>query len=66
VSAGLTPAQALAAATVDPAMAFGMESQLGVIEAGMLADMVLLDADPLLDIRNTQRISAVMADGRLF
>lgn len=47
-------------------MAFGMESQLGVIEAGMLADMVLLDADPLLDIRNTQRISAVMADGRLF
>jgi hypothetical protein len=66
VSAGLTPAQALAAATVDPARAFGMESQLGVIEAGMLADMVLLDADPLLDIRNTQRISAVMADGRLF
>ena len=66
VAAGMTPAQALSAATVGPAKAFGMESQLGVIEPGMLADMVLLDANPLLDIRNTRRISAVIADGRVY
>ena len=66
VSAGLTPSQALFAATVGPAKAFGMESQLGVIESGKLADMVLLDANPLVDIRNTQQINAVIADGRLY
>jgi hypothetical protein len=66
VSAGLTPAQALFAATVAPARAHGMEAQLGLIEPGKYADMVLLDANPLLDIRNTQQISAVIADGRLY
>jgi hypothetical protein len=66
VSAGLTPSQAVFAATIGPAKTFGMESQLGVIEAGKLADMVLLDANPLVDIRNTQQISAVIADGRLY
>jgi hypothetical protein len=66
VAAGLTPSQALSAATVGPARVFGMEAQLGVIEPGKLADMVLLDADPLLDIRNTRKISAVIADGRLY
>ena len=39
---------------------------LGTIEPGKLADLVLLDADPLQEIRNTQRIRAVVADGRLF
>ena len=66
VSAGLTPAQALYAATAAPAKAFGMESRLGLIEPGKLADMVLLDANPLLDIRNTRQIHAVLADGRLY
>lgn len=66
VSAGLTPSQALFAATTGPARAHGMGSQLGLIEAGKYADMVLLDANPLLDIRNTQQISAVVADGRLY
>lgn len=66
VSAGLTPSQALFAATAGPAKAFGMESQLGLIESGKLADMVLLDANPLVDIRHTQKINAVMADGRLY
>jgi hypothetical protein len=66
VSAGLTPSQALFAATIGPARALGMESLLGVIEPGKLADMVLLDANPLADIRNTQRISAVVADGRVY
>lgn len=66
VSAGLTTSQALFAATVGPAAEHGMESQLGLIEPGKYADMVLLDANPLLDIRNTQKISAVVADGRLY
>jgi imidazolonepropionase-like amidohydrolase len=66
VSAGLTPSQALFAATAGPAKAFGMESQLGLIESGKLADMVLLDANPLADIRHTQKINAVMTDGRLY
>lgn len=66
VSAGLTPSQALFAATVGPARKHGMDSQLGLIEPGKYADMVLLDANPLHDIRNTQKISAVVADGRLY
>lgn len=66
VAAGLTPSQALFAATTAPARANGMESQLGLIEPGKYADMVLLNANPLLDIRNTQQISAVVADGRLY
>jgi imidazolonepropionase-like amidohydrolase len=44
----------------------GLADSLGSIEAGKLADLVLLDANPLTDIRNTQRIRAVVADGRLY
>ncbi len=66
VAAGMTPAQALAAATVVPARYFGLESEMGAIAVGMAADLVLLDADPLEDIRNTQRITAVVRGGQLF
>jgi imidazolonepropionase-like amidohydrolase len=66
VGAGLTPLQALQAATINPARVLGLSDSLGSIEAGKLADLVLLEADPLKDIRNTQRIRAVMADGRLY
>jgi imidazolonepropionase-like amidohydrolase len=66
VLAGLSPAQALYSATLGPAKAFGMSSTLGAIEAGMLADLVLLSADPLADITNTTKITAVIADGRLY
>jgi cytosine/adenosine deaminase-related metal-dependent hydrolase len=48
------------------ARAHGMESQLGLIEPGKYADMFLLDANHLIDIRNTRQISAVVADGRLY
>jgi imidazolonepropionase-like amidohydrolase len=65
VDAGLTPAEALRAATLVPATLFGIEKDAGTIAIGKRADLVLLDADPLRDIRNTRRIDAVVLDGRL-
>lgn len=65
VRAGLTPAQALKLATSAPAEYADMSADLGTIEAGKLADMVLLTADPLEDIHNTQKIEAVIANGRV-
>jgi imidazolonepropionase-like amidohydrolase len=66
VEAGLTPLEALQTATLNPARVLKMADVLGTIEPGNLADLVLLDANPLEDIRNTQKIRAVVADGRLF
>jgi imidazolonepropionase-like amidohydrolase len=66
VEAGLTPLQALQAATRNPARVLGLADSLGSIEAGKLADLVVLDGNPLEDIRNTQKIHAVVADGQLY
>ena len=66
VIAGLTPVEALRSATLNPAKFFGLDQTLGTIEQGKIADLVLLDANPLQDIRNTRRISAVGANGRLY
>jgi imidazolonepropionase-like amidohydrolase len=66
VKAGLTPMEALETATRNPARYFGKEKELGTVEAGKLADLLLLDADPLADIQNTRKISAVVANGRFF
>jgi hypothetical protein len=66
VEAGLTPLVALQTATLNPARVLKMSDSLGAVEAGKLADLVLLDANPLEDIRNTQKIRAVVADGRLY
>jgi hypothetical protein len=63
---GLTPIEALRSATLNPAKFFGLDQTLGTIEQGKIADLVLLDANPLADIRNTQRINAVVSNGRLF
>ena len=65
VRAGLTPMEALQRATRNPARYFGLEDSLGTIEKGKLADLVLLEADPLKDIGNTRKISAVVLNGRL-
>lgn len=65
VEAGLTPGQALSAATTVPARLVGADS-LGTISVGHRADMVLLSADPRVDIANTRRIDAVVADGRFY
>jgi len=64
VKAGLTPAQALRAATLTPAEYLDSDESLGSIAQGKMADLVFLDADPLKDIRNTQKISAVMLCGK--
>jgi Amidohydrolase family len=66
VKAGLTPMEALIAGTRNGAEAVGRLGDLGTIERGKLADLVLLDANPLTDITNTQKIAAVIANGRLF
>jgi imidazolonepropionase-like amidohydrolase len=65
VEAGLTPQEALRTAITNPARLFGLSDQLGSIERGKLADLVLLDGDPLVDITNTTRINAVVVDGKL-
>jgi imidazolonepropionase-like amidohydrolase len=64
VRSGLTPLEALHAATVQPARFFGLEGELGLIQPGMLADLALLEANPLDDITNTRRIRRVPSGGR--
>jgi len=64
VQAGLTPLEALRTATLTPAQYMRVADSVGSIRPGKLADLVLLDADPLADIRNTERIAAVVANGR--
>jgi imidazolonepropionase-like amidohydrolase len=66
VAAGFTPMQALQSATLNPARYLGRDQDLGTIEVGKVADLVLLDANPLDDIANTQRIRAVVVNGRFF
>jgi len=66
VRSGLTPLQALRAATYNPAEFLGALDSLGTVERGKLADLDLLDGNPLTDIRNTRRISTVIANGRVF
>lgn len=65
VDGGLTPLEALRTATVEPARYLGATDSLGTVEPGKLADLVLLDGNPLADIHNTRRIAAVIANGRL-
>jgi hypothetical protein len=66
VEAGLTPLEALQTATLNPTRVLGLAHSLGTIEVGKLADLVLLHANPLVDIRNTREIHVVVADGRLY
>jgi imidazolonepropionase-like amidohydrolase len=63
---GMSPFEVLRAATIEPARYFGMLDSAGTVAAGKVADLVLLDANPLLDMGNTRRISAVIANGRVF
>jgi imidazolonepropionase-like amidohydrolase len=65
VQAGLTPMEALQSATQNPARFLGRINALGTVEQGKIADLVLLEANPLEDIRNTQKIAGVVLRGRL-
>lgn len=64
VDAGFTQAEALRAATLNPAVFLGLSDSLGTIEDGKTANLVLLEANPLQDISNTKRIMAVISEGR--
>lgn len=65
VDGGLTPMQAILAATRNPARVVGLGHLSGTVQPGKWADLLVVDADPLVNIRNTQRIHAVVARGRL-
>jgi hypothetical protein len=66
VESGLTPMEALQSATRNPGRYFGAPNEGGTVEAGRAADLVLLNADPLRDIRNTEKIEAVVMRGKYF
>ena len=66
VRGGMSPLEALKAATVTPATALGYIKDIGTLETGKLADLVILNADPLADIANTDDIDSVMLGGRLY
>ena len=65
VEAGLSPMEALQTATLNPARFLGKEKDFGSIAQGKIADLVLLEANPLADIRNTTKINSVVTNGRL-
>jgi imidazolonepropionase-like amidohydrolase len=66
VHAGLTPLEALQTATINPVKFLGLMKTIGTVEKGKIADLVLLDANPLENIANTKRITAVVSAGLLF
>jgi imidazolonepropionase-like amidohydrolase len=66
VEAGLTPAEALRAATINAAKFLGREKEQGTVEAGKLADLVILDGDPLADIRNIRKTHRVIKGGVIY
>ncbi|MDZ7314468.1 MAG: amidohydrolase family protein, partial [candidate division KSB1 bacterium] len=66
VEAGLTPMEALQAATYNAAEFLGQLDSLGTVEAGKIADLILLEANPLEDISNTKKIAAVVVGGKFY
>ena len=66
VRGGMSPTEALRAGTIEPAHSLGMEKDIGSIEVGKLADLVVLSADPSVDIQNSDDIEHVMLGGRLY
>ncbi|MBT8335131.1 MAG: amidohydrolase family protein, partial [Gemmatimonadetes bacterium] len=63
---GMSPMEAIRSATMHPAASLGLDAELGSLEAGKLADVLVLERNPLEDIRNTESIEWVMVNGRLY
>ena len=63
---GLTPMETLRAATINGAKYLGLEGELGSLEKGKLADLIVLDRNPLENVRNTDSVNMVMLNGRLY
>ena len=63
---GMTPLQALRTATIDSARYLGLDNDLGSLEPGKLADLVILNANPLENIRQSDQVDQVMLNGRLY
>ena len=63
---GMTPMEALRAATIDGARYLGLDGELGSLEKGKLADLIVLDRNPLENIRNSESLGMVMLNGRLY
>jgi len=66
VQAGFTPMEAIQAATIVPARVMGLEKESGTVEKGKRADLVLLTADPLVDIHNTRKVEYVISNGTMY
>jgi imidazolonepropionase-like amidohydrolase len=63
---GMTPLQAIRCATMNGASYLGMDKEIGSLETGKLADLIVLNENPLIDIRNSEKIKYVMINGRLY
>ena len=66
VQGGMTPLEAFRAATLNGASYLGMDGDIGSIEAGKLADLIVVEGNPLEDIRDSERLKYTMINGRLF
>jgi imidazolonepropionase-like amidohydrolase len=66
VQAGFTPMEAIQAATIVPARVMGFEKQTGTVEVGKRADLIVIDGDPLADIRNTRNVELTIAAGNIY
>jgi len=66
VQAGFTPLEAIQAATIVPARVMGMDKELGTVEVGKRADLIVLDANPLDDIHNIRTVESVITNGRMY
>jgi imidazolonepropionase-like amidohydrolase len=66
VQAGFTPMEAIQAATMVPARVMGVEKEVGTIEVGKRGDVIVVDGDPLADIRNTRNVELTITDGKMY